>query len=79
MSEPLRRLADHFTPTDGIAAAIIFIAAALVIAIGFDFDIRETLEVLVTGVLLVGVMGIAAGIAWAIGCLVDRLTADASD
>ena len=79
MPEPLRKLADRFTPTDGIVAAIIFIAAAFVIAVGFDFDVRETLEVLVTGVLLVGVMGIAGGIAWAVGCLVDRLTADASD
>ena len=79
MSEPLRKLADRFTPADGIAAAIIFVAAASVIAIGFDFDVGETLEVLVTGVLLVGVMGIAAGIAWAVGWLVDRLTADASD
>ena len=79
MSEPLRKLADRFTPTDGIAAAIIFVAAASVIAIGFDFDVGETLEVLVTGVLLVGVMGIAGGIAWAVGWLVDRLTADTSD
>lgn len=79
MPEPLRKLADHLTLTDGIAAAIIFVAAASVIAIGFDFDVRETLEVLVTGVFLVGVLGIAAGIAWAVGCLVDWLTADASD
>jgi len=80
MSEPLRRLTEHhLTPANGIAAAIIFAAAALVIGIGFDFDVGETLEVLVTGVLLVGVMGIAAGIAWAVGCLVDRLTADTSD
>jgi len=79
MSEPLRKLTDHLTPANGIVAAIVFAAAALVIAIGFDFDVGETLEVLVTGVLLVGVMGIAAGIAWAVGCLVDRLTADTSD
>ncbi len=79
MSEPLRRLTDRLTPVDVIAAAIIFVAAASVIAIGFDFDVGETLEVLVTGVLLVGVMGIAAGIAWAVGCLVDRLTANAPD
>ncbi len=79
MSEPLRKLADRLTPADGIAAAIVFVAAASVIAIGFDFDVRETLEVLVTGVLLVGVMGIAAGIAWAVGYLVDRLTDDAPD
>ncbi len=78
MSEPLRRPTDRFTLSDGIAAVIIFVAAAAVIAIGFDFDVRETLEVLVTGVLLVGVMGVAAGIAWAVGHLVDRLTGDAS-
>ncbi len=79
MSEVPRKLTDHLTPANGIVAAIIFVAAALVIAIGFDFDVVETLEVLVTGVLLAGVMGIAAGIAWAVGCLVDRLTGDASD
>ena len=78
MSEPPRRLSDRFTPADGIAAAIIFIAAVLVIAIGFEFDVGDTLEVVVTGVLLVGVMGIAAGIAWAVGHLVDWLTGDAS-
>ena len=78
MSEPLSKLADRFTPSGRIAAAVIFIASVLVIAIGFDFDVVETLEVLVTGVLLVGVMGIAAGIAGAVGYLVDRLTGDAS-
>ena len=77
MSE-LRNLADRFTSSDGIIAAFIFIVTVLVIAVGFDFDVRETLEVLVTGVLLIGVMGIAAGIPWAVGHVVDLLTGDAS-
>ncbi len=78
MSEPLRKITDRFSPPDRLAAAVIFIVTVIVIAIGFDFDIVETLEVLVTGVLLVGVMGIAAGIAWAVGHAVDLLTGDAS-
>ncbi len=78
MSEPLRGLTDRFSRFDAIAAAIIFIVAASVVAIGFEFDIRDTLEVLVTGVLLIGVLGIAAAIAWAVGGLVDLLTGDAS-
>lgn len=77
MSE-LRKRADGFTPSDAIAAAVIFIVTVIVIAVGFDFDVRETLEVLVTGVLLIAVMGIAAGIAGAVGYVVDRLTDDAS-
>ncbi len=77
MSE-LRRLTDRFSLSDGIAAAIIFIVAASVVAVGFDFDIRETLEVLVTGVLLVGGLGIAAAIPWAVGGIVDLLTGDDS-
>ena len=43
-------------------------------AVGLEFDVRDTLEVLVTGVLLVGVLGIAAAIPWAVGGLVDLLT-----
>lgn len=78
MPEPLRRLADRLTRRYGIIGAFIFIAAASAIAIGFDFEVRETLEVLVTSVLLVGVMGVAAGIAGAVGYIVDRLTGDAS-
>ena len=77
MSE-LRRLADRFTRRYGIVGAIIFIVTAIVIAVGFDFDVRETLEVLGTGVLLIAVMGIAAGIAGAVGYVVDRLTDDSS-
>ena len=77
MSE-IRKIADRFAQRYGIVAAVIFIAAASVVAVGFDFDVTETLEVLVTGVLLVGVMGIVAGIAWAVGHLVDLLTGDAS-
>ncbi len=77
MSE-LRKRADRFTPSDGIAAAVIFIVTLIVIAVGFDFDVGDTLEVLVTGVLLAGVMGIAGGIAWAVGHVVDLLTGDAS-
>ena len=77
MSE-LRGLADRLTRRYGIAAAFIFIVTVLVIAVGFDFDVRETLEVLVTGVLLIAVMGVAAGIAGAVGYVVDRLTGDAS-
>ena len=78
MSEPSRKITDRFTPSDRILGAVIFIVSAVVIAVGFDFDVGETLEVLVTGVLLVGVMGIAAGIAWAVGHVVDLLTGDAS-
>lgn len=78
MSEPLRKITDRFSRSDAIAAAVIFIVAVLVVAIGFDFDIRDTLEVLVTGVLLVGVLGIAAAIPWAVGGLVDLLTDDDS-
>ena len=78
MSETPRRLADHLAPSSLIVGAVSVIVTVLVIAIGFDFDVGETLEVLVTGVLLVGVMGIAAGIAWAVGHLVERLTEDAS-
>ncbi|MCH8051955.1 MAG: hypothetical protein IIC86_08060 [Chloroflexi bacterium] len=77
MSE-IRKITDRFAQRYGIVAAVIFIAAASVVAVGFDFDVTETLEVLVTGVLLVGVMGIVAGIAWAVGHLVDLLTGDAS-
>ena len=62
MSE-IRKITDRFAQRYGIVAAVIFIAAASVVAVGFDFDVTETLEVLVTGVLLVGVMGIVAGIA----------------
>jgi hypothetical protein len=74
----LREITDRFTPTDMIAAAVIFIVAAFVVAVGFDFDVKETLEVLVTGVLLVAVLGIAAAIPWAVGSLVDLLTDDDS-
>ena len=77
MSE-LRRVTDRFAQRYGIVCAIIFIVTVIVIAVGFDFDVRETLEVLVTGVLLFGVMGIAAGIAGAVGYVVDRLTDDSS-
>ena len=73
MSEE-RKITGRFSRSDGIAAAVIFIVAASVIAVGFEFDIRDTLEVLVTGVLLVGVLGIAAAIPWAVGGLVDLLT-----
>ena len=75
MSE-LRSLTDRLVQRYGIAAVVTFFAAALVVAIGFDFDARETLEVLATGVLLVGVLGIAAAIPWAVGGLVDLLTGD---
>ncbi len=78
MSEPLRKITDRFSRVDGIAAAIIFIAAIIVVAVGFDLDVRDTLEVLVTGVLLVAVLGIAAAIPWAVGGLVDLLTDDDS-
>ena len=78
MSEPPRRLADHLTPSGLIAGGVSVIATVFVIALGFGFDAGETIEVLVTGVLLVGVMGIAAGIAWAVGHLVDLLTGDAA-
>jgi hypothetical protein len=71
MSESLHKLTDRFTASDGIIAAVIFIVSVFVVALGFDADVGETLEVLVTGVLLVGVMGIAAGIPWAVGRLVD--------
>jgi len=74
----LREITDRFSLSDGIAAAVIFIVAAFVVAIGFDFDVAETLEVLVTGVLLVAVLGIAAAIPWAVGGLVDLLTGDDS-
>ena len=74
----LRKITDRFTPADMIAAAVISIVAAFVVAIGFDFDVRETLEVLVTGALLVAVLGIAAAIPWAVGSLVDLLTDDDS-
>ena len=77
MSE-LRGLADRLTRRYGIVGAFIFIVTVLVIAVGFDFDVRQTLEVLVTGVLLIAVMGIAAGIAGAVGYVVDRLTDDSS-
>ena len=77
MSE-LRRLTDRLTRRYGIVAAIIFIVTVIVIAVGFDFNVRETLEVLVTGVLLIAVMGVAAGIAGAVGYVVDRLTDDSS-
>ncbi len=77
MSESPRSLTDRFSRSDRIAAAVVFIVAVSVIAVGFDFDVRETLEVLVTGVLLIAVMGIAAGIAGAVGYVVDRLTGDA--
>ncbi len=78
MSESPRKITDRFTPSDAIGAAVIFIVTVLVIAIGFDFNVGDTLEVLVTGVLLAVVMGIAAGIAWAVGYVVDQLTGDAS-
>ena len=78
MSEPSRKLTSHFSLSDFIAGAVILIVTVFVIALGFDFEVNETLEVLVTGVLLVGVMGIAAGIAWAVGYVVERLTDDAS-
>ena len=74
----LHKITDRFTPADMIVAAVIFIVAAFVVAIGFDFDVKETLEVLVTGVLLVAVLGIAAAIPWAVGGLVDLLTDDDS-
>jgi hypothetical protein len=74
----LRKITDPFTPADMIAAAVIFIVAAFVVAIGFDFDVAETLEVLATGVLLAAVLGIAAAIPWAVGYLVDLLTDDDS-
>ena len=74
----LREITDRFSLSDGIAAAVIFIVAAFVVAIGFDFDVAETLEVLVTGVLLVAVLGIAAAIPWAVGSLVDHLNDDDS-
>ncbi len=74
----LRKITDRFTPADMVAAVVIFIVAAGVVAVGFDFDVRETLEVLVTGVLLVAVLGIAAAIPWAVGSLVDLLTDDDS-
>jgi hypothetical protein len=74
----LRKITDRFSLSDGIAAGVIFIVAAFVVAIGFDFDVAETLEVLVTGVLLVAVLGIAAAIPWAVGSLVDLLTDDDS-
>ena len=74
----LRKITDRFTPADMITAAVISIVAAFVVAIGFDFDVRETLEVLVTGALLVAVLGIAAAIPWAVGSLVDLLTDDDS-
>lgn len=77
MSEE-RKITDRFSWSDGIAAAVILIVAAFVVAVGFDFDVAETLEVLVTGVLLVGVLGIAAAIPWAVGGLVDLLTGDDS-
>lgn len=79
MSDAPDTSTDRFAPSDGIAAAIIFIVAASVVAVGFDFDVGDTLEVLVTGVLLAGVMGIAGGIAWAVGHVVDLLTGDASN
>ncbi len=78
MSEPLRRITGRFSWSDGIAVAVIFIVAAFVVAVGFEFDIRDTLEVLVTGVLLIGVLGIAAAIPWAVGGFVDLLTEDDS-
>ncbi len=78
MSEAPHRITDRFSWSDGIAAAGIFIVAFIVVAVGFDFDVTETLEVLVTGVLLVGVLGIAAAIAWAVGGIVDLLTGDDS-
>ena len=74
----LRKITDRFTPADMVAAAVIFIVAAGVVAVGFDFDVAETLEVLATGVLLVAVLGIAAAIPWAVGDLVDLLTDDDS-
>lgn len=77
MSEPPRTLTDRFSPADGIVGGVTFVVAGLVIALGFDFGVAETLEVLVTGVALIGVMGIAAGIPWAVGRLVELLTEDA--
>jgi hypothetical protein len=74
----LHKITDRFTPADSIAAAVILIVAAFVVAVGFDFDVKETLEVLVTGMLLVAVLGIAAAIPWAVGSLVDLLTDDDS-
>ena len=78
MSEQSRKITDRFSRSDAIAAAIIFIVAASVVVVGFEFDVRETLEVLVTGVLLIAVLGIAAAIPWAVGGLVDLLTGDDS-
>ena len=62
----------------GIKIIVPLSATFWVIAIGSGFDRIETLEVFVTSVLLVGVLGIAAGIPWAVGHVVDRLTGDAS-
>ena len=74
----LRKITDRFTAADMVAAAVILIVAAFVVAVGFDFDVKETLEVLVTGALLVAVLGIAAAIPWAVGGLVDLPTDDDS-
>ena len=78
MSE-IRKFTDRYTRRYGHASAVIFIVAFIVVAVGFDFDVIETLEVLVTSVLLVAVLGIAAAIPWAVGGLVDLLTGDASN
>ena len=53
-------------------------AAAFVIALGFDFDADETLAVFVTSVLVTEALAIAAGLAWAVGKLLDALSDEPS-
>ncbi len=74
---PPRTLADRSSPADRVVASAAVVVAVFVIALGFGFDVSETLEVLVTGVALVGVMGIAGGIAWAVGQIVEWLAEEA--
>lgn len=74
--QPTRIVASNPWVRTVTVGTILFVVTTFVIALGFDFDARETLEVLVTGALLVGVMGIAGGIPWVVGRVIDRLTDD---
>jgi uncharacterized membrane protein YjjP (DUF1212 family) len=73
MSEYFRQIVERFGLPQLVVGVLAGIAGLFIIALGFDFDVNETLEVIVAGGVVLAAMGAFAGMAWGVGYVLDML------
>ncbi|MEX0683826.1 MAG: hypothetical protein WD904_02385 [Dehalococcoidia bacterium] len=75
----MRELIDRYGLGETIVAVFGAITAVVIVAVGFDFEVSEVAEVLLTTSLVALLMGGFAGLAWIVGRILDALTRDPVD